>query len=117
MPSECPASNAQHLSDYKIVWQHLDQDAKDYLLEQSFSKPEETVESLQQFKQSRSVVSLSSSAREKLDILLPQLLHTVSGFEQPDQVLIQLLGWLESIVTRTSYLLLLVKTPGIAPSG
>ncbi|MEO0443091.1 MAG: bifunctional [glutamate--ammonia ligase]-adenylyl-L-tyrosine phosphorylase/[glutamate--ammonia-ligase] adenylyltransferase, partial [Pseudomonadota bacterium] len=102
---------AKQLSGYQSAWLSLGETAQQYLASQDFSDAASIVSALQQFKQSRNVMSLSASAREKLDRLLPQLLYTVAGLDKSEHVLQQLLTWLEAIVTRTSYLLLLVENP------
>ena len=105
------AGVGEHLSAYETVWQSLDEDTQQHLESQGFVDATSTIATLKQFKHSRNVMSLSASAREKLDVVVPQLLHTVGEFDEPDHILGQLLTWLEAIVTRTSYLLLLVENP------
>lgn len=83
------------------------------------------------FKSSRKVLALSTEAHKKLDTLMPNLLAVLLG---PDQELecvsldrnstevnnkqltnsvARILSWLESIVTRTSYISLLIENPQI----
>jgi glutamate-ammonia-ligase adenylyltransferase len=99
------------------------------------------VDRLFAFKSSRKVLTLSVDAHKKLDTLMPRLLavllaseHAVErenlGAESLDQnsldedstaidneqfanLLTRILNWLESIVTRTSYLSLLIENPQI----
>ncbi|MGH1439305.1 MAG: bifunctional [glutamate--ammonia ligase]-adenylyl-L-tyrosine phosphorylase/[glutamate--ammonia-ligase] adenylyltransferase, partial [Cellvibrionaceae bacterium] len=91
---------------------------------------------LKNFKNSRNVTSLSSHARESLDEFIPLLLQSLyekdddekqgyeregyekEGYEKESGVsselnntLGRLLEWLESIVTRTSYLSLMLENP------
>ena len=99
------------------------------------------VDQLFAFKSSRKVLTLSIDAHKKLDTLMPQLLAVLLESEQAAtqtaldaeslrqnslavdipaidneqfaNVITRILNWLESIVTRTSYLSLLIENPQI----
>lgn len=100
-------------------WQALWSDLNPANLVSQLNQPEDLtalVDLLAEFKKSRNVNSLSSVAREKLDEFIPLLLWAVyekqkSELESPLRTLASLLQWLESIVTRTSYLSLMLENP------
>ncbi|WP_349984738.1 bifunctional [glutamate--ammonia ligase]-adenylyl-L-tyrosine phosphorylase/[glutamate--ammonia-ligase] adenylyltransferase [Stenotrophomonas sp. WHRI 8082] len=66
---------------------------------------------LRDFAQSSGVKSLSDGARTRLDRVLPALLHSATRSPQPDAALKRVLGLLQAILRRTSYLALLDEQP------
>ena len=66
---------------------------------------------LRDFVQSLGVKSLSDAARARLDRVLPALLHAATRSPQPDAALKRVLGLLQAILRRTSYLALLDEQP------
>ena len=68
-------------------------------------------QSLREFAQSLGVKSLSDAARARLDRVLPALLHAATRSPQPDAALRRVLGLLQAILRRTSYLALLDEQP------
>ena len=55
--------------------------------------------------------SLSDAARARLDRVLPALLHAATRSPQPDAALKRVLGLLQAVLRRTSYLALLDEQP------
>jgi glutamate-ammonia-ligase adenylyltransferase len=97
-------------------WQALwlqPESAVSVLSASNFIEAEQLVAKLIEFQQSRNVLSLSATAREKLDLFMPNLLQALAELSEPDLALIRTLDWLEAIVTRTSYLLLLLENPQV----
>ncbi len=87
-----------------------------FLKSQGFGKPESAINALASFKQCRKAMSLSATARKKLDTFMPQLLSSLTHAElsvDVSDLLLRLLNWLETIVTRTSYVLLLLENPQV----
>ncbi|HYG07704.1 MAG TPA: bifunctional [glutamate--ammonia ligase]-adenylyl-L-tyrosine phosphorylase/[glutamate--ammonia-ligase] adenylyltransferase [Stenotrophomonas sp.] len=68
-------------------------------------------QSLRDFAQSAGVRALSDSARARLDRVMPALLNAAGQSSQPDAALRRVLGLLQSILRRTSYLALLDEQP------
>ncbi len=66
---------------------------------------------LRDFSQSLGVKSLSDAARARLDRVLPALLHAATRSPQPDAALKRVLGLLQAILRRASYLALLDEQP------
>ena len=95
---------------------HMDQ----FLIQQGFVQPQEIARLLQDFRAKPSVRRMSATARERLDLLMPLLLGAVAKAETtdspdadtPDNVLILILSWLEKIIGRTTYMVLLLENPG-----
>ncbi len=83
----------------------------DVLAEAGFADANSADQSLREFAQSSGVKSLSDSARARLDRVLPALLLAATRSPQPDAALRRVLGLLQSILRRTSYLALLDEQP------
>ena len=66
---------------------------------------------LRDFARSSGVKSLSDGARTRLDRVLPALLHAATRSPRPDAALRRVLGLLQAILRRTSYLALLDEQP------
>ena len=81
------------------------------LAEAGFADAAGADQSLREFAQSLGVKSLSDVARARLDRVLPALLHAATRSPQPDAALRRVLGLLQAILRRTSYLALLDEQP------
>ena len=81
------------------------------LAEAGFADAGGADQSLREFAQSLGVKSLSDVARARLDRVLPALLHAAACSPQPDAALRRVLGLLQAILRRTSYLALLDEQP------
>ncbi|MGH8053915.1 MAG: bifunctional [glutamate--ammonia ligase]-adenylyl-L-tyrosine phosphorylase/[glutamate--ammonia-ligase] adenylyltransferase [Stenotrophomonas sp.] len=81
------------------------------LAEAGFADANSADQSLREFAQSLGVKSLSDNARARLDRVLPALLLAATRSPQPDAALRRVLGLLQSILRRTSYLALLDEQP------
>ncbi len=81
------------------------------LLEAGFTEPEQTLERLETFRDSRACRSLSTRGRQRLDLLMPLLLQAVAAMPAAEVVLERLLRLLSAISRRTAYLDLLVENP------
>ncbi len=76
-----------------------------------FSDAQGADQSLRDFAQSAGVRALSDVARARLDRVMAALLNAAGQSSQPDAALRRLLGLLQSILRRTSYLALLDEQP------
>lgn len=81
------------------------------LAEAGFADAAAAAQMLREFAQSLGVRSLSDAARARLDRVLPALLHAATGSPQPDAALRRVLGLLQAVLRRTSYLALLDEQP------
>lgn len=94
------------------AWDHLDADSvAASLVAAGFTDIEQAVSRLAAFRDSAACRRLSASARERLDLLVPQLLHVVGMEPDAGAVLSRLLALLEAVMRRTAYLDLLVENP------
>ncbi|WP_411849676.1 bifunctional [glutamate--ammonia ligase]-adenylyl-L-tyrosine phosphorylase/[glutamate--ammonia-ligase] adenylyltransferase [Stenotrophomonas sp. LGBM10] len=93
-------------------WRGLpDAGTADVLADAGFHDAGGADQSLRDFAQSLGVRSLSDGARARLDRVLPALLHAATGSPHPDAALKRVLGLLQAILRRTSYLALLDEQP------
>lgn len=69
------------------------------------------VKQLEQFRESRTVVRMQTIGRERLDDLMPNLLHELWSLANPSQALERILPLLEAVSRRTAYLVLLNENP------
>ena len=93
-------------------WRGLpDNGSAEVLAQAGFFDPGSADQSLRDFAQSSGVKSLSDAARARLDRVLPALLHAATRSPQPDAALKRVLGLLQAILRRTSYLALLDEQP------
>ena len=106
------ASDEQHVLEK--AWLIRDEQlAANLLAEAGFSRAEEAIKQLQAFRQSAASRTLSETARQKLNRLMPRLLEDVARVEAPELTLERLLDLLQSIVRRTAYLDLLLENPQV----
>mgnify|MGYP001046130247 FL=1 len=90
--------------DWLTLWQRLDKEpAQDDLL------PLETLQALWQFKHSKSVQSMQ--ARDRLDLLMPQVIRRLAEFKQSLQAWQCVERLLEQVLRRSAYLTLLKENP------
>ncbi|WP_313205393.1 bifunctional [glutamate--ammonia ligase]-adenylyl-L-tyrosine phosphorylase/[glutamate--ammonia-ligase] adenylyltransferase, partial [Stenotrophomonas sp.] len=93
-------------------WRSLPEGSNAELLaEAGFHDASGADQSLRDFAQSTGVKSLSDAARARLDRVLPALLHAATRSPQPDAALKRVLGLLQAVLRRTSYLALLDEQP------
>jgi len=76
-----------------------------------FADAQSADQSLREFAQTAGVRALSDTTRARLDRVMPALLNAASQSAQPDAALRRVLGLLQSILRRTSYLALLDEQP------
>jgi len=81
------------------------------LAEAGFADAEGADASLRDFARSNGVRALSDAARKRLDRVVPALLGAASRSAQPEAALRRLLGLLQAILRRASYLALLDEQP------
>ncbi len=77
-----------------------------------FHSPEQAARRIDIFKHCRKTLSLSASAREKLDRLMPLVITRAASSVDPDVALHRMLNLLEAVESRTCYLALMLENPG-----
>jgi glutamate-ammonia-ligase adenylyltransferase len=104
--------------DLAEEWQELwmgemeDVAATAWLGEQNFESPEESYQALVTLRDSRTVQSLQTQGRQRLNRFMPVLLEALSHVEEPSQTLTRVLQLVEAILRRTAYMVLLLENPG-----
>jgi glutamate-ammonia-ligase adenylyltransferase len=67
---------------------------------------------LVQLKASHALARMQASSRERLDQFMPLLIQAVAGVEHPSQTLLRIFPFVEGVLRRTAYLVLLVENQG-----
>ncbi len=116
-PDALDEEKKKEANEWQLFWSNLDADIEVSQVN-CIDDMRDITEQLKNFKESRNVNSLSASARARLDEFIPMLLQAVCEEEIKNithstagQTLRRLLVWLESIVTRTSYITLMLENP------
>ncbi|TXK61068.1 bifunctional [glutamate--ammonia ligase]-adenylyl-L-tyrosine phosphorylase/[glutamate--ammonia-ligase] adenylyltransferase [Alkalisalibacterium limincola] len=113
-----PRRRSAQVSDLALYWRHtIEADPAtrsdpSALADAGFEAFEEADQALREFAASPALRALSARGRQRLDNVLPALLHAAGSSRQPDVALPRLLAMLQAIVRRTSYLALLDEQPG-----
>ena len=98
----------------ELDWHHASEAELQHYLEQlGFSEGERLAKSIRYFFQSYSVRSLQSKGNAYLERLMPALTRELVRTSQAEQSLALFLDMLEHVVTRVSYLVLLVENQGV----
>jgi len=104
--------------DLAEEWQELwmgemdESAAAGWLHDCRFEAPEASYRELDTLRNSRTVQSLQSQGRQRLDLFMPVLLEALSHVEEPSQTLARVLQLVEAILRRTAYMVLLLENPG-----
>ncbi len=95
------------------VWEgQLDDDvALDLLQEQGYQDPDYVLDLIKGLRSSYAYSSRSKIGQERMDRLMPLLLGAAGRAELPDRCLLRLIGLLETISGRSTYLALLMENP------
>jgi [glutamine synthetase] adenylyltransferase / [glutamine synthetase]-adenylyl-L-tyrosine phosphorylase len=107
-------------SEWNALWQETFSDAEldvdQFLQQQGFTQPQDVLSLLRKLRSKPNVLRMSATARERLDLLMPLLLSTVVNTESavsPNQTLVLIVGWLEKVIGRTAYIVLLLENPSV----
>ena len=104
--------------DLAEEWQELwmgevdEADATEWLGDQQFESPQASYGELETLRSSRTVQSLQTQGRQRLNRFMPVLLEALSHVEEPSQTLTRVLQLVEAILRRTAYMVLLLENPG-----
>ncbi len=104
--------------DLAEEWQELwmgemdEPTAVEWLSEYRFEAPEASYRELDILRDSRTVQSLQTQGRQRLNRFMPVLLEALSHVEEPSQTLTRVLQLVEAILRRTAYMVLLLENPG-----
>lgn len=94
------------------VWEEVDDHSSclQHLASLNYQQPEQLFHTLHDLKTGRFYSSLTETARERLDLLMPLLLNSCSTMENPDLAIERSLSVVEKIAGRSGYLTLLTTT-------
>ena len=104
--------------DLAEEWQELwmgemdDPTAAQWLSDRQFESPEASCRALATLRSSRTVQSLQTQGRQRLNRFMPVMLEALSQVDEPSQTLGRVLQLVEAILRRTAYMVLLLENPG-----
>ena len=99
-------------------WQELwlaemdDEGAADWLTRHGFEDPQASFSALAELRQSRTVQTLQTQGRQRLNQFMPVMLEALCHVDQPSQTLSRVKQLVEAILRRTAYMVLLLENPG-----
>ncbi|MFC4258379.1 bifunctional [glutamate--ammonia ligase]-adenylyl-L-tyrosine phosphorylase/[glutamate--ammonia-ligase] adenylyltransferase [Marinobacter lacisalsi] len=105
-------------SDLDEGWQELwlaemdEEGAGQWLAEHGFESPQASLGELADLRSSRTVQTLQTQGRQRLNQFMPVMLEALCHVDQPSQTLSRVLQLVESILRRTAYMVLLLENPG-----
>jgi glutamate-ammonia-ligase adenylyltransferase len=76
-----------------------------------FRQPEQSLQALEELRQSGRVLTLQAEGRARLDQFMPQLLRACAEADDPDMALARVLPLVVAVVRRSAYLVLLLENP------
>ncbi len=81
------------------------------LTEHGYKKPEELLQALDVWRQSRQFLVLEKNSRDRIDRFLPLLLARLSREQDPDLGFTRVFAFMQAVAQRTAYLVLLLENP------
>ena len=83
-----------------------------WLKSRGYENPERTVAELAELRDNRTVQTLQTQGRKRLNQFMPVLLEALTRVENPSETLSRVLQLVEAILRRTAYMVLLLENPG-----
>jgi glutamate-ammonia-ligase adenylyltransferase len=83
-----------------------------WLSEHGFEDPEGSYSALNDLRETRTLQTLQTQGRHRLNKFMPVLLEALTHVEGPSQTLSRVLQLVEAILRRTAYMVLLMENPG-----
>ncbi|WP_372987429.1 bifunctional [glutamate--ammonia ligase]-adenylyl-L-tyrosine phosphorylase/[glutamate--ammonia-ligase] adenylyltransferase [Marinobacter sp.] len=108
------AGESELAEEWQEIWlaEMDDESARDWLEEQGYENPEESCHELTELRDSRTVETLQTQGRKRLNQFMPVLLDALTEVEKPSQTLSRVLQLVSAILRRTAYMVLLLENPG-----
>ncbi|NWN92716.1 bifunctional [glutamate--ammonia ligase]-adenylyl-L-tyrosine phosphorylase/[glutamate--ammonia-ligase] adenylyltransferase [Marinobacter adhaerens] len=96
------------------LWLAEADDASDteWLSHHGYEDPTASLKSIQGLRDSRTVQTLQTQGRKRLNRFMPVLLDALTEVENPSETLGRVLQLVEAILRRTAYMMLLLENPG-----
>jgi glutamate-ammonia-ligase adenylyltransferase len=85
--------------------------AQAFLTEAGYTDAATLLQTLDNFRRSRQFLGLDRSSRERLDRFMPVLLTRVARSETPTQAFLRVFTFVQAVVQRTVYMVLLLENP------
>ena len=112
-PATTPATQVNFQPQFVNFWQNQlnDVDACAWLQAMGISQPEAILAALIDFRDSHRCRQLQADAKQRLSIVMPNLLLQVAMVQEQLPTFIRVIHLLEAIVRRSAYLALLIENP------
>jgi glutamate-ammonia-ligase adenylyltransferase len=95
----------------RALWLDSCDVSAEVMAELGFKQPAESAERLQALRSGRALRTLPLLSRERLDQFMPLLIEEISAHAESDLALTRCLPLVESVLRRTSYLVMLLENP------
>ena len=86
--------------------------ALDWLKARGYEQPESSLSELADLRANRTVQTLQTQGRRRLNQFMPMLLAKLTKVDNPSETLSRVLQLVEAILRRTAYMVLLLENPG-----
>ncbi len=107
------AAKRQHEECWKLIWsgEYDDHRCEEIFIEHGLPDPARLVGLLGKMRASKPVLMMQTQSRERLDRFMPILLESITRIDNAGVTLERVLMLVESVLRRTSYLVLLYENP------
>ncbi|WP_040887085.1 bifunctional [glutamate--ammonia ligase]-adenylyl-L-tyrosine phosphorylase/[glutamate--ammonia-ligase] adenylyltransferase [Marinobacter santoriniensis] len=86
--------------------------SRTWLSSQGYEDPEGSLQALADLRDSRTVETLQTQGRKRLNQFMPVLLEALTQVDNPSETLVRVLQLVNAILRRTAYMVLLLENPG-----
>jgi len=98
---------------FELWLEEMDESAGvEWLKSQGYENPEASYADLVELREDRTVQTLQTQGRKRLNQFMPMLLEALTQVGNPSETLSRVLQLVESILRRTAYMVLLLENPG-----
>jgi len=117
-PEDTADEDSVELEQWQVLWRQLSRQelneewALEFVESKGFVEPARMLETLQQLATSKKVASLQPIPQQRLDEVMPLLLVELGQVNEPQPTLERILPLIDTVLRRTSYLVLLVENRG-----
>lgn len=98
---------------FELWLEEMDESAAlEWLKSEGYENPEASYTDLVELREDRTVQTLQTQGRKRLNQFMPMLLEALTQVGNPSETLSRVLQLVESILRRTAYMVLLLENPG-----
>ncbi len=105
------AEYQSHENAIRSIWLYDEDEAVNTLEKTGITNAGDVISIIQQFKNSSQLSAMTTAGRQRLDLLMPSLINSLTEVEDPVEVLKRLLGLVQAVLRRSVYLSLLNEYP------